>query len=166
MKVINDNVAYVQKIDIGNISTYDMPMPSSIFLMAIGENYNLNDKLGSEFVKFTDPKDVDFFKNVEWILDYNEVINIDEEDIVLLIQELILKREKMVNGYDFNSIESIKNLNLSRECNKIDLLIESLNYVLKVKKKTVNFEMPDNVVTSNKKDGFKVLRKRIIGNSN
>ena len=166
MKVINDNVAYVQKIDIGNISTYDMPMPSSIFLMAIGENYNLNDKLGSEFVKFTDPNDVDFFKNVEWILDYNEVINIDEEDIVLLIQELILKREKMVNGYDFNSIESIKNLNLAKECNKIDLLIESLNYVLKVKKKTVNFEMPDNVETSNKKDGLKVLRKRIIGNNN
>lgn len=164
MKIINDDVAYVQKIDISNISTYDMPMPNSIFLMAIGEEHNSNDRSGDEFSVFTNEKEVEFFKNVDWILNYDEVINLEEEDIVLLIQELVLEKEKMINEFNFNSVESILNLDLGKECNRFDLLIDSLNYVLKIKKNDINIKLPDNIKIDDKKDSFKVLKKRFIEN--
>ena len=56
MKIITENAAYVQK----------------------------NDNNRYEFVKFEDKNEIEFFKNLDWMVDYNSVKDLNEEDFLNL----------------------------------------------------------------------------------
>ena len=74
MKIVTNEAIYVQKNDLVFLNQTDIPIPASIFMKAFGKGatiINYNNRF--DFVKFEDSKEIEFFKNMDFILDYDLV---------------------------------------------------------------------------------------------
>ena len=142
MKIICDNGIYVQKKDIA-------------FVINNTENgdhlklININDENIYEFELFSSPKDIEFFSNLDFIVNYDDIKNIDEDDVIKLIQKANLEKIKMENT---DSEKSNKNDILKQEYK-----IYSLRDALWFKQKYLKFELPDNIDKKNKNKKSKVI---------
>ena len=105
MKIITNEFAYVQKNDIAFLNSTDQAIPLSIYSKVFGDGYTIiDDSNRYDFVKYEKEKDIEFFNNMEWILDYNEVKDLDEKEIFQLGSALSKKVNEIANYY--NSIVS------------------------------------------------------------
>lgn len=78
MKVFKDGKLYVNKNDLLILRKSQYQVPDSVFG---GRESNLI-LLGIEkdaFLEFTDEKDIEFFKKIDWIVDYDSVRDLDLE---------------------------------------------------------------------------------------
>ena len=74
MKIITDNAAYVQMNDIAFLNHCDLPIPASVFMKSFGFGiFVVDDSNRYDFKEFNKPEDIEFFKNIDWMIDYNEV---------------------------------------------------------------------------------------------
>ena len=95
MKIITDNAAYVQKKDIAYLSQTNIARPISIFLKVFDLGaITIDENNKNEFIKFDSQKDISFFRNIDWIIDYNEVKDLSEKEIIELGQSIA--KEKIV----------------------------------------------------------------------
>ena len=110
MKIIIDNAIYIQKCDIINI---DNEVPPTILSRIFEDNSDLNDLrlVGDhnkfDFIKFEDKTEVEYFKNAEWILDYNLVKNLDEQQLLQLYNTLNEEYKKFKTNNNKNSESTI-----------------------------------------------------------
>ena len=105
MKIICDNGIYVQKIDIAFVTNNTENIDHLKLI-------NINDENIYEFELFSSPKDIDFFSNLDFIVNYDDIKNIDEDDVIKLIQKANLEKIKMENT---DSEKSNKNDILKQE---------------------------------------------------
>ena len=75
MKIITDNAVYVQKNDIAYLNQTDLAIPASIFMKIFGNDI-VDDNNRYEFIKFDTPEEIEYFRNIDWMIDYNEVKNL------------------------------------------------------------------------------------------
>jgi len=65
---------YVQKNDIMYLNQTDLSIPASIFMKIFGNGVTIIDNSNRfEFVEFTNSHEIEFLKNIDWIIDYNKV---------------------------------------------------------------------------------------------
>ena len=121
MKIICDNGIYVQKIDIAFVTNNTENIDHLKLI-------NINDENIYEF---------EFFSNLDFIVNYDDIKNIDEDDVIKLIQKANLEKIKMENT---DSEKSNKNNILKQEYK-----IYSLRDALWFKQKYLKFELPDNI---------------------
>ena len=95
MKIINEKMAYVQKGDIAVLKEIWDYVPVSIFERFIGNNSTIgnNKKNRLDFLIFTNEKEIEFFKNQEWIYDYEKFKNLNGEEIQRIYFDLMNKKE-------------------------------------------------------------------------
>ena len=130
MKIICDNGIYVQKIDIAFVTNNTENIDHLKLI-------NINDENIYEFELFSSPKDIEFFSNLDFIVNYDDIKNIDEDDVIKLIQKANLEKIKMENT-DYE--KSNKDYILKQEYK-----IYSLRDALWFKQKYLKFELPDNI---------------------
>ena len=83
MKIITDDAAYVQKNDFAYLNHSELPIPASIFLKVCESGvFIVCDENRYDFIKFSEPHEIEFFKDIDWIIDYNDVKDLSLEDIV------------------------------------------------------------------------------------
>jgi hypothetical protein len=100
VKIINSDSAYVQKNDIAYLNSFDLPIPFSIFMKVFGNGVTIiNDSNRYDFVKFDEESEIEFFKGLDWMIDYNEVKDLSEDEIIKLAKNIEKEREK--NCYNF-----------------------------------------------------------------
>ena len=90
MKIICDNGIYVQK----NYIAFVINNTENIDYLKL---ININDENIYEFEFFSNPKDIEFFSNLDFIVNYDDIKNIDEDDVIKLIQKANLEKIKMEN---------------------------------------------------------------------
>ncbi len=74
MKIITDNEALVQLNDLGFLQSTDLAIPDSIFSKVFGNEITIiDDRNRNNFVRFTEVKDIEYFKQLDWMVDYNEI---------------------------------------------------------------------------------------------
>lgn len=90
MKIITDRAVYVQKNDIAFLNQTDLDIPASIYLKAFGNSPTtiIDDSNRFDFLKFDDEREIEYFRNLEWIIDYNEVKDLDEEQLMEIGQSI------------------------------------------------------------------------------
>ena len=81
MKIITDNAAYVQLNDIAFLANSDKEMPASILMKVAYEPIIINNKNRFQFVKFENQTEIDFFKSLDWLLDYNFLKDLKKSQI-------------------------------------------------------------------------------------
>ena len=85
MKIFTKDAVYVQKNDVAYLNTLDDPIPASVYEKIYTERFNIiNNRNRYEFVKYTTDAEKDFFKKMDWMLDYDEVKDLNIEGLINL----------------------------------------------------------------------------------
>lgn len=104
MKVFKDGKLYVNKNDLLILRKSQYQVPESVFG---GRESNLI--LGIEkdvFLEFSDEKDIEFFKKIDWIVDYDSVRDLDLE----VLKKLMVNTKSTMNMLRAR-LDSMGNLN-------------------------------------------------------
>lgn len=110
MKIFSSKCVYVQIKDILFFSDHDwIPCPSLITDLFINRS-SANDLNMFEFVKFDDLGIIDFFKNSEFIIDYNDFKDLSDNEIHDKITADHIQLTYMYKMFNSSSDEKTKSL--------------------------------------------------------
>lgn len=163
MKIITNEAVYVQKNDIGFLNQTDLQIPASIFMKVFGNRVTvINDSNRFEFVKFEEESEIEFFRSLDWIVDYNLVKNLDESQIIELGQAVAQQKNNIAQKYNaMTNDERIANEYMFYECQLLDFKMYSLRDIIWFKQGHIHFDLPDGIdfPATCKKDEEKGLSK-------
>lgn len=147
MKIVKNNKIYVQKNDIVCLNQTNLAIPASIFMKVFGNGIVIiDDSNRYEFVAFDTPEEIEFFRNLDWIIDYDEVKKLSEEEMIALGQSIAEEKNKIARI--FNSLpqeEREKNMNLVSQAELLDFKMYSLRDILWFKQGRIKMELPEGV---------------------
>ena len=128
MKIVTEKEIYVQKNDIAYLNQTDLPILASIFTKMLNNGIMIVDNSNRfDFVKFDKPEEIAFFKKFDWIVDYNEVKNLTEDEILSLAQSIHQEREAIAHKYNSMKPEEKENHpEMVRDCELLEFKIYSL----------------------------------------
>lgn len=173
MKIVKDNAIYVQKNDIMFLFQNDLSIPASIFMKVFGNGIIIvDDRNRYEFVKFEEKDEIDFFKSLHWIVDYDTVKDLSDEEIIKLGQMAAEERNSI--ACMFNSmLDDMKSKHMYSvlRCKMLEFKIYSLRDILWFRQGHIKMTLPDGVQypKSYKKvdeKGLKKLLKKFKKNFN
>lgn len=160
MKIIINEAIYVQKNDIGYLNQTDLPIPASIYLKVFGnEVFSIIDNSNRfEFVKFEEKSEIEFWINLDWIIDYDSVKDLDESQIIELGKTVAQQKNDIAKRYNaMSDDERRKNKHMIIEYKCLDFKMDSLRDILRYKQGRIKFYLPDEIDFS--KDYKKVKEK-------
>lgn len=147
MKIITDNAIYVQKNDITYLNNTDLPIPASIYMKVFGNGIVIiDDSNRYDFEKFEDHNEIEFFKGLDWIIDYNSVKDLSDDEIREMAQNIAQERKQIAEK--FNSMledERRKNLDMVTQCELLNFKIYSLRDILWFKQGNLQMTLPEGV---------------------
>ena len=102
MKLFVNNKVYVQKNDLAYFmrGTEGISIPSSIIDKVFGQVFIVTDENRYEFVEFSSPEEIDFFKKCDWIVDYNLFDGMTENQIVEYGCQINAERNKIATSFN------------------------------------------------------------------
>lgn len=147
MKIFKDGAVYVQKNDIINLNQFDLVIPASIYLSLFGNEVTIiDDSNRFEFVRYDKDYEIEFFKNIDWIIDYNEVKDLDENKILELAQNITDKQKSVSEKYNsMSEEEQNENEHLLLEYQNFYFKICSLYDVVLFMKGRIKMTLPEGV---------------------
>ena len=149
MKIVTDKKVYVQKNDIAYLNQTDLPIPASIFMKVYGSGIVIiDDRNRYEFVEFTAPEEIEFFKKLDWMIDYNEVKDLSEEELIKLGENLNNRYNDIAIKYNAMSQEKRKeNQHLVVEHELLGFKMCSLRDIILFKRGTLKINLPKGIET-------------------
>ena len=142
MKIILKDSVYVQKIDISYLIESSLKIHESIFLRISCEEINDNNKY--KFIKFTNHNDIKYFKNMDWIIDYNSIKNLSEDEIISICQKIALQINDIADKFNnMTEKKKDKNEDLIQKCELLDYKMHSLRDALWFKQGHINISLPE-----------------------
>ena len=146
MKIITDNAAYVQEIDLAYLSLSRLQVPISIRIRGGIGGGHLDNTNKYKFYEFTSPKEISFFRNTNWILDYDEVKDLSDVEIIQLGEAVVHERNSI--ALEFNAMApevQRQNYDLVDKCSFLEHKAYSLEYFLEFKHGKVKTNLPDGI---------------------
>ena len=167
MKIMTDDAVYVQKNDLAYLNQTDLPIPASIFMKVFGSGVVIiNNSNKYEFVKFDAPLEIEYFKGIDWMIDYNEVKDLSEEETTALGQSIAEEKNRIAQKFNSMSLkERNRNMDLVFQCELLDFKLCSLRDILFFKQGHIKMELPEmeNISTEIVQEkGIKKLIKTIF----
>ena len=167
MKIFTNNKAYIQKKDLAYFmrGAEGILVPASIIDKVFGQVFIVTDENRYEFVEFSSPEEIEFFKKCDWMVDYNLFDSMTEEEIIEYGYQINAERNKIATSFNELSEEE-REKQYMQESTKIELLefkMWSVRDVLWHKQGHLKFPLPigTNIdyLTSN---GNKIEKKENI----
>ena len=166
MKIVTNNAVYVQKNDIGFLNQTDLPIPASIYIKIFGNGIVIiDDSNRFEFVKFDEESEIEYFKNLDWIVDYNVLKDMSVEEIITIGQSVAEEKNNIAKTYNaMNDEERMKNMHMVSECEKLDFKMYSLRDVIWFKQGFINITLPDCLLSlDNEQEIKKTGLRKLLG---
>ena len=147
MKIITNDVAYVQKNDIAYLNSSDLPIPASIFMKVFDNGVTIiNDSNRYDFVEFDEGSEIEYFKDLDWMIDYNEVKNLSEDEMMKLAESIGKEQEKIATTFNSMSEDERKqHTDMVTKCNLLEFKFYSLRDVLWFKQGHISMELPEGI---------------------
>lgn len=166
MKIIHDNLAYIQKGDLRVIFNFsNLVIPNSLVKKAFSE-YNMVDRNNKdEFILIVDKEEIDFLKTVDFVIDFTEVKNKSIEELNILKNNIINDYSKVLSI--FNSLDENgknKNISLYLKLNLFEYKIYSIEKVIQYKQGKIKLNLPKGEELKEKKT--KTLLNRLFHKQN
>ena len=110
-------------------------MLASIFMKLFSNGIVIIDDINRyEFVKFEALEEIEIFKGIDWMIDYNEVKDLKEEETIALGQNIVKNKNNIVQRFNFmTQRERKKNMNMVSQCNLLNFKMYSLRDILWLK---------------------------------
>ena len=106
MKVFRDDKVYVQIKDLSILfKSGGVLIPQSVFKKALKKALDMTDETKEQFIMFDTPEEINLFKNVDYIVDFNDVIDMTDEEYKACLLSSINKADiikanaKKTSGY-------------------------------------------------------------------
>lgn len=169
MKIITNTAVYVQKIDLEFLKYRLHSLPQTISSKIFENNkLDVDDFDKYDFFKFEDKNDIEFFKGIDWLIDYNSIKDLPTEEITKSGRDCVEKREQITKKlYGRASAEEYDELLLQYVL--INNKIKSLNDIIDFKLGLLKIKLPDGIdypeeIVQKKgiKKLIKSIKKRII----
>ena len=147
MKIINKDVAYVQKNDIAYLNTTDLPIPLSIYAKVFGfETSIVNDNNRYSFIKLDDKSEIEYLKGIDFVVDYNDYKDLSEEEMTKILDSIKDEYYKVVD--EFNAMtkeERTKHHNLITQSENLEFKYCTIRDILWFTQGHIKFELPEGV---------------------
>lgn len=148
MKIFKDNSVYVQKNDMVNLNHTDIPIPASIFLKVFGQGITVIDETNRyEFIEFNAPEEIKFFQEQDWIVDYNAIRDLTEEELMELGQSIA--QDKNAKAKAFNKLpkkqRQQKYQSVVSSLELLDFKMYSISDMIMFKRGELEFPLPQGV---------------------
>ncbi len=157
MKIIKKDSVYVQKKDLMFIYIRDLPITETVALK-ICSNPNINENNQFEFVKFEDKETIKYFKNLDWIIDYEKVKNYSEDELIDICKKTVLESNKIADKFNkMNNALKEKNLDMIIRCELLEYKMHSIRDALWFKQGRITVTLPETTYKKLKK--FKRFKK-------
>ena len=170
MKIILKNKVYVQRNDLINlmyiVSMLSIPCPTSIFEKLYGPIFVCDGSTKYEFLEFKGSEAVEFFKSLDYIVDYDELM-IKSDDELIEYGKCIDKEVDTIID-EFNAKSEVERRN---EYERTDALINSkklklygIRDFMLYRKGDIKFDLPKGISEkiTEKKSGVKVLVNKLL----
>lgn len=164
MKIIRDDKVYIQKCDIGYLDMSDVEIPAPVYYKIYESGSRIiGDFNRLDFEEYSSKELVEFFRKLAWILDYDEVKDLTDEEICLLGEELIDQRNSIAAMYNnMSQEERAKNQSLRAQCELIEYKVSSLREFQMYKNGEIKMRLPEGLDSNSKsKKGIKKFVKSI-----
>lgn len=140
-------VVYVQMQDIMYISNeIDMPIPASIFTKVFTGVVIVNDSNRFNFVRFDEEHEVKFFRDLDFIIDYDKYKDLTDEQLEEEGEKLENNANEIVKKWNsMNEEEWQENSSLFDEYNNIIYMLKFISEVYAVKHGKRSMPFPDFV---------------------
>ena len=102
MKIFANNKAYVQNNDLAYLmrGAEGISIPASIFNKVFGKVFIVTDENRYDFIEFSEPAEIEFFKECDWMVDYNAFDNMTEEEIIQIVCKINEERNKIAQAFN------------------------------------------------------------------
>ena len=165
MKIITNDSVYIQKNDIAYLNMSNLPIPSSIFMKVFGNGVTIiNDSNRYDFIKFNQQSEIEYFKGLDWMINYNEVKDLSEHEIVKLAKSIVKDQEQIANTFNSMTEEERKNhTDMITKCDLLEFKFYSLRDILWFKQGHISMKLPEGVDYPQgytKQNGIKRLLKK------
>ena len=158
-----------KKNDIAYLHHTDLPIPASIFMKVFGNGIVIiDDNNRYEFEKFEDASEIEFFNGLDWIVDYNSVKDLSDDEIIEMGQSIAQSKNQIAQQFNSMSEEERKeNLGMVTQCELLDFKMYSLRDILWFKQGHLKMAFPEDVDSPKKsvqkdKKGIQKRMRRIF----
>lgn len=151
MKIITDDAAYVQKNDIAYLNQTDLDIPASIYLKACETGtFIVDDSNRYEFIRFNKSDEIQFFKNQDWILDYNQVKDMTEDELIEYGERIITQYNELAETFNaLSEQERMQNIELDMQCDLLGFKLFSLHDFIFYRKGLLEMQLPSGLPEEN-----------------
>lgn len=135
-------VVYVQMQDIMHLNQSDLPIPASIYTKVFTGVTIVNDSNRFDFVRFDEEHELKFFRDLEFVIDYDDYKDLTDEQLEEEGQKLAVKANEIAEKWNNMSEEERKqNSNLLQEHENLGYMLNFLSeiYAVKHRKRTMPF---------------------------
>ena len=158
MKIVLKDKVYVQKNDLSYLmnAMEGKAIPSSIINKVFGEIFICCDDNRYEFVEFTEPEAIEFFKGWTYSVDYMYVKDLTEEDLIDAGSSIIEQRNAVALKYNSMTPEEREtHSDLRVECDLLEFKMLSIRDIVWLKQGHLKMEFPKDVRGTEDKKGLK-----------
>lgn len=147
MKIITDDIVYVQKIDLVNLILYNSIVPISILYAVYGKEKSpiILDSEKYDFIAFSNQDEIECFKNANWLLDYDNIKDLTEAELCELYNNLSLEAgslEQRLNLDDMGSTGRRNNLNIETQYQLLSYKAISLREFMLFRQGIISMNLP------------------------
>lgn len=87
--------------DLAYLNQSGLEIPASIFLKIFDSGIAIiDDRNRYHFIESKEPKEIEFFKTIDWMIDYNKVKELSEKEIIELAQSIAEKRNDIAQKFN------------------------------------------------------------------
>ena len=147
MKIITNDAAHVQKNDIAYLNQTDLDIPASIYLKACETGtFIVDDSNRYEFIRFNKSDEIQFFKNQDWILDYNQVKDKTEDELIEYCERIITQYNELAETFNaLSEQEQMQNTELDMQCDLLAFKLFSLQEFIFYRKGLLEMQLPSEL---------------------
>lgn len=148
MKIITDKAVYVQKNDMAYLNQTDLPIPAAIYMKVFGRGITIIDNDNRyEFVKFTAPEEIEYFRSLDWLIDYNALKDLTEEELIAFGTEVGKEKKQRIDEFNAKP-EKERKAQYGKALASLDLFdykMYSIRDLIMFKKGELEFALPKGI---------------------
>ena len=149
MKIITNEAVYVQMRDIIFLNLSDLPIPEFVIMKLFESNNDsviVDGSNRASFIKFDNENEIDYFEELDWIVDYNAVKDLSQDELKSYRDRVAEERNTIASWFKLLSEEEQdENYDLIDKCNLLDYKIRSLDDISAFKNGELDIILPPDV---------------------
>lgn len=166
MKIIANNKIYVQYIDIANlmqmIEGTNIKVPSKVINLVFRDIFICDDSNKYDLMEFEDKEAIDFFKNLDYIINYDEVKDLSFDEYMNMVKETYDKEVSLNEKFQsMSEKEQEENMEkIIKEFSLLEYKMESYKHILWFIEGHIDMKLPEGYSYPKRVKGFsKLLNK-------